>query len=151
MIFKPQDRVVTHLDESENVIKSEDQITTEFIRKEKKVRDIPFRVPEKYFIGGERDEHDLLGNNESTGDTSENEVEAEKMESELIGSYSKQYRLNKILKFKEKLYKRRANKPISKVFKGRSQVANQKLRVNGKFVKKSLIFALKRKAEIICL
>jgi len=39
------------------------------------------------------------------------------------------------MKYKAKIYKRRAIKPVSKKFTGRSKVASTKLRVNGKFVK----------------
>jgi hypothetical protein len=46
-------------------------------------------------------------------------------------------RSKKILKYKQKLIQRRRTCPISKKFTGRSKVANQKLRINGKFVKAS--------------
>ena len=48
---------------------------------------------------------------------------------------SKAERLAKILRYKQKLFLRRQMTPISKKFSGRSKVASQKLRVNGKFVK----------------
>jgi len=44
----------------------------------------------------------------------------------------------KILRYKAKIYSRRLMKPISKKFDGRSKVACQKLRINGKFVKASV-------------
>jgi hypothetical protein len=45
-------------------------------------------------------------------------------------------RFRKIIKYKQKLVKRRKTRPISKKFVGRSKVAADKQRVNGKFVKK---------------
>jgi hypothetical protein len=45
-------------------------------------------------------------------------------------------RHRKIIKYKQKLVKRRKTRPISKKFVGRSKVAVDKQRVNGKFVKK---------------
>jgi hypothetical protein len=56
-----------------------------------------------------------------------------------IGAYSLKLRMKKILAYKKKLLKRRTQKPISKKFNGRSKIASQKLRVNGKFVKKALL------------
>jgi hypothetical protein len=54
-----------------------------------------------------------------------------------IGAYSLLVRSKKILKYKLKLAQRRQKCPISKKFNGRSHVAAQKVRVNGKFVKKT--------------
>jgi hypothetical protein len=47
----------------------------------------------------------------------------------------------KILRYKAKIIARRSIKSISKKFNGRSKIACQKLRVNGKFVKASVQFA----------
>jgi hypothetical protein len=44
-------------------------------------------------------------------------------------------RSKKILKYKQKITMRRLRCPISKKFSGRSKIACQKVRVNGKFVK----------------
>jgi hypothetical protein len=49
-------------------------------------------------------------------------------------------RRERILKYKSKIYERRNKKgPICKKFNGRSKIACNKLRVNGKFVKASTI------------
>ena len=53
---------------------------------------------------------------------------------ELPGVYNKQERIGKILKYKNKIRKWRAEHPVKKSFKGRSAVANQKPRIKGKFV-----------------
>lgn len=53
-----------------------------------------------------------------------------------IGMYSLRIRAKKILAYKKKQLRRRLQKPISKKFNGRSKIATQKLRVNGKFVKR---------------
>ena len=54
-----------------------------------------------------------------------------------IGKLTLAQRIARVLNYKKKLCARRLNKPISKKFSGRSKIACQKLRVNGKFVKKS--------------
>jgi hypothetical protein len=72
---------------------------------------------------------------EGSDDDSDNSVEGMKAFPDKIGAYSLDMRSKKILKYKSKIQKRRTMRPISKVFKGRSQVASQKVRVNGKFVK----------------
>ncbi|TNV79306.1 hypothetical protein FGO68_gene15323 [Halteria grandinella] len=53
----------------------------------------------------------------------------------------------RILHYKRKIIARRAKKPISKKFNGRSKIACQKLRINGKFVKKSELAAILGKAQ----
>ena len=55
----------------------------------------------------------------------------------MIGQLSKKERLQRIIKYKTKLIRRRAQVPIIKKFSGRSLAAATKIRVNGKFVKKS--------------
>jgi hypothetical protein len=52
-----------------------------------------------------------------------------------IGKYTVAERSARILKYKAKIFSRRLKCPISKKFSGRSKVATQKLRINGKFVK----------------
>lgn len=54
------------------------------------------------------------------------------------GIYSKEERLKKIQKYKEKKQKWRAKHPINRGFIGRKLVAKAKPRVRGKFVKKPL-------------
>lgn len=53
---------------------------------------------------------------------------------ELPGVYNKHERINKILKYKNKIRKWRREHPVKRVFKGRSVVAGQKPRIKGKFV-----------------
>ena len=53
---------------------------------------------------------------------------------ELPGVYDKYERINKILKYKNKIRKWRREHPVKRVFKGRSVVAGQKPRIKGKFV-----------------
>ncbi|TNV77901.1 hypothetical protein FGO68_gene11307 [Halteria grandinella] len=59
-----------------------------------------------------------------------------------IGQLTIADRRLRVLEFKKKIYARRISKPISKKFNGRSKVACQKLRINGKFVKKSQLVDL---------
>jgi hypothetical protein len=49
--------------------------------------------------------------------------------------------------YKTKQIKRRQRVPISRGFTGRSQVACNKVRVNGKFVKKSVLEAMMSQAN----
>jgi hypothetical protein len=72
---------------------------------------------------------------EGSDSDSDNACDDHKSCTDKIGAYSLDMRSKKILKYKSKIYSRRRSNPISKVFKGRSQVASQKVRVNGKFVK----------------
>jgi hypothetical protein len=51
-----------------------------------------------------------------------------------IGVYTKDERLNKILKYKNKIRKWRTQHPVNRNFRGRSQVAGKKPRIKGKFV-----------------
>jgi len=53
---------------------------------------------------------------------------------ELPGVYNKYERINKILKYKNKIRKWRRQHPVKRAFKGRSVVAGQKPRIKGKFV-----------------
>jgi hypothetical protein len=48
-------------------------------------------------------------------------------------------RSQRILKYKSKIFKRRAAHPISKKFSGRKNVALNKFRLNGKFAKSTAI------------
>ncbi|KRX06437.1 hypothetical protein PPERSA_05050 [Pseudocohnilembus persalinus] len=52
-----------------------------------------------------------------------------------IGSYSIEERAKKIKKYKDKLLRWKQAHPISRQFSGRSQVANKKPRIKGRFVK----------------
>ena len=54
---------------------------------------------------------------------------------EIIGSYTRRERWEKICRYKEKQMKYRDKVKISREFRGRSEVAKEKPRVNGKFVK----------------
>jgi hypothetical protein len=53
----------------------------------------------------------------------------------MIGRYTQEERERKILKYKEKMRKRREQIKVSRKFGGRSVVAKTKHRVNGRFVK----------------
>ena len=70
---------------------------------------------------------------ESEGEESTEEESHDK----IIGKLTISDRSKKILNYKHNLLKRRKNVPISKKYDGRKRVACQKLRVNGRFVKKS--------------
>lgn len=63
----------------------------------------------------------------SFSDLNENQIQ--------IGSYSREIRKAKIMKYKEKIRKYRRSVQISRVFSGRSVIAKIKPRVNGKFIK----------------
>lgn len=89
----------------------------------RKTKLIQFKVPADYMDQNS----DMLNSNETSS-----EYETDRK----IGAYSLAVRSKKILKFKMKLLKRRKQCPISKKFSGRSKVAAQKVRVNGKFVKR---------------
>ena len=52
-----------------------------------------------------------------------------------IGSYPREIRKAKIMKYKEKIRKYRQSVQISRVFSGRSVIAKIKPRVHGKFIK----------------
>jgi hypothetical protein len=56
----------------------------------------------------------------------------------LVKRISLSDRSKKILKYKSKLYKRRTVVPICKHFSGRSKIALNKNRVNGKFTKREI-------------
>lgn len=53
---------------------------------------------------------------------------------DIPGVYNKHERINKILKYKNKIRKWRTRHPVKRMFKGRSVVAGQKPRIKGKFV-----------------
>ena len=59
-----------------------------------------------------------------------------------IGGYTLEERRMKLLQYKTKQIKRRQRVTISRGFKGRSMVACNKVRINGKFVKKSVLEAM---------
>ena len=59
-----------------------------------------------------------------------------------IGVYTLEERRQKLLQYKTKQIKRRQRVTISRGFKGRSMVACNKVRINGKFVKKSVLEAM---------
>jgi len=69
--------------------------------------------------------------NEDLGSILKNQVPSDE---ELPGVYNKYERINKILKYKNKIRKWRRQHPVKRVFKGRSLVAGQKPRIKGKFV-----------------
>ena len=50
------------------------------------------------------------------------------------GTYTREERTNKILKYKNKIRKWRNEHPVNRNFKGRSAVAGKKPRIKGKFV-----------------
>eukprot|EP00347_Sterkiella_histriomuscorum_P006601 403352145 len=91
----------------------------------KQVKLIEFKVPQSY-LNGEFNEKEWDLNNQIN---QENKYK--------IGAYTLSQRAKRILHYKMKQTKRRSSKPITKKFSGRSKVATQKLRINGKFVKKS--------------
>ena len=62
--------------------------------------------------------------------------------SQKIGGYTLNERRMKLLQYKTKQIKRRQRITISRGFKGRSLVACNKVRINGKFVKKSILEAM---------
>jgi len=74
---------------------------------------------------------DDLANDSDLGSILKQKVPSDE---ELPGIYSKHERINKILKYKNKIRKWRRQHPVKRVFKGRSQVAGQKPRIKGKFV-----------------
>jgi len=74
---------------------------------------------------------DDLGNDHDLGSILKQQVPSDE---ELPGIYTKHERINKILKYKNKIRKWRNAHPVKRVFKGRSQVAGQKPRIKGKFV-----------------
>ena len=79
----------------------------------------------------------LQGTTSSTGDTNSPIIkykEAHK-EEKRIGLYSKIERFRKIKKYKAKVRKRRLDHPISRKFGGRSKIAFEKHRKNGRFAK----------------
>ena len=91
-------------------------------------------------IEGNEKEHSLnplQGTTSNTGDTNSPIINYKKThkEEERIGLYSKIERLKKIKKYKEKVRKRRLDHPISRKFGGRSRIAFEKQRKNGRFAK----------------
>ena len=77
LIFKQEESIETGDSEanpSENVFRSE---KTEFIRIDKKVKNVLFKVPDTYLKASELDDQEFNYNNESTGDSSGNENEGE--------------------------------------------------------------------------
>ena len=56
------------------------------------------------------------------------------LDDEAPGTYDREERTTKILKYKNKIRKWRIAHPVNRKFKGRSAVAVKKLRVKGKFV-----------------
>ena len=55
-------------------------------------------------------------------------------EGEVPGTYTREERTGKILKYKNKIRKWRHEHPVTRKFKGRSVVAGKKPRIKGKFV-----------------
>ncbi|OMJ79369.1 hypothetical protein SteCoe_20613 [Stentor coeruleus] len=75
---------------------------------------------------------------ENLGNPQESKIIEEKIEDKpKIGAYSALMRRMKINKYKLKLKKHRKQVAITREYKGRSKAAKNKLRVNGKFAKKS--------------
>eukprot|EP00347_Sterkiella_histriomuscorum_P010179 403377303 len=60
---------------------------------------------------------------------------SENGQQKMVGQYTLSERSKRILKYKEKVQKRRQICKLSKKFNGRSRVATNKVRVNGRFVK----------------
>jgi hypothetical protein len=75
--------------------------------------------------------NDLGNSSDSTDSNSVNEVQERR-----IGQLTLTERVNRIVKYKTKVIKRRNQVPITKRFDGRSSAATNKVRVNGKFVRK---------------
>jgi hypothetical protein len=50
------------------------------------------------------------------------------------GLYTRDERIGRILKYKNKIRKWRTSHPVNRIFKGRSSVAGKKPRIKGKFV-----------------
>ena len=65
-----------------------------------------------------------------------------------IGGYTLNERRMKLLQYKTKQIKRRQRVTISRGFKGRSMVACNKVRINGKFVKKAVLEAMQAHIEV---
>lgn len=59
-----------------------------------------------------------------------------------IGSYTAEIRKQKIQRYKEKVKSYRAKVHVSRKFSGRSFVAKEKPRINGKFIKSCPLFTL---------
>lgn len=75
---------------------------------------------------------------ETLGNPQENKVIEEQMDNKpKIGAYSALIRRMKINKYKLKLKKHRKHVAITREYKGRSKAAKTKLRVNGKFARKT--------------
>ena len=55
-----------------------------------------------------------------------------------VGVYSKEVRMRKIMKYKEKIKQYRQKVHVSRDFKGRSSIAKVKPRMHGKFVKSEI-------------
>ena len=55
-----------------------------------------------------------------------------------VGVYSKEVRMRKIMKYKEKIKQYRQRVHVSRDFKGRSSIAKVKPRMHGKFVKSEI-------------
>ncbi|CDW86090.1 UNKNOWN [Stylonychia lemnae] len=99
------------------------------VQNAKQIKLVEFKIPQQYF------EQELTFELTDESDQNGKELQNEPK----IGAYSMSIRSKKILKYKLKLAQRRQKCPISKKFNGRSHVAAQKVRVNGKFVKKQTI------------
>lgn len=99
-------------------------------------REVLFKVPKDYLemFSEAMDCEEMEESGSESTITSESDAGCNK----LVGSDSLSERSRKILKYKKKLFKRRMLHPISKNFSGRSKVALDKKRLNGKFAKKAL-------------
>jgi len=64
-----------------------------------------------------------------------------------LGSYSREERMQRILKYKNKIQKWRDAHPVNRAFTGRSKVAGNKPRFKGRFVKASEYDKLKAQEE----
>lgn len=64
-----------------------------------------------------------------------------------LGSYSREERMQKIMKYKNKIQKWRDSHPVNRAFTGRSKVAGNKPRVKGRFVKASEYIKIKGQGE----
>lgn len=73
----------------------------------------------------------------STGTSTSAKIEEVKGDEGTTERYTREERWVRIAKYKEKLRKRRARRPVSRLYEGRRRIAFSKQRLNGKFAKMS--------------
>ncbi|CDW88535.1 UNKNOWN [Stylonychia lemnae] len=104
-----------------------------YVRISDKLKDLNFE------INSNSDENQYIDQNIQSDPVQDDYIKQGIDNQKLVGKYDLQERAKRILKYKTKAIKHRTLHPIMKKFNGRSKVATNKVRYNGRFVKASIL------------